>query len=62
MAALAAVHFLAAVLTERMSNNAGAALPAPIAISTAIAPGVDPKPFLVAVTVAASTSFATPVG
>jgi di/tricarboxylate transporter len=62
IAVLAVLYALTAVLTEFMSNNAAAVLLAPIAISTAASFGVDAKPLLMAVTFAASTSFATPVG
>lgn len=59
---LAALYLMALLLTEFMSNAAAAVLLTPIGMSTARMMDVDPTPFLVAVTFAASTSFATPVG
>ncbi len=61
-AVLGMFYVLAALFTSVMSNNAAAVLIAPIAISSAVKLGLDPKPFLMAVTFAASTCFATPVG
>ena len=62
VAMLAALYLLTAVMTEVMSNAAAAVLLAPIAISTAAQIGVEPQPFLMAITFAASTGFSTPVG
>jgi len=62
VAVLAVVYLMTSVMTDTMSNNAAAVLLAPIAISTAEQIGVDPRPFLMAITFAASTGFSTPVG
>ena len=59
---LAVLYLMALLLTEFMSNAAAAVLLTPIGVSTASMMNVDATPFLIAVTFAASTSFATPVG
>lgn len=57
-----AIYLLTSVLTELVSNNAVAVVVTPIAIGLAHALGIDPRPLVVAVMVAASASFATPIG
>jgi di/tricarboxylate transporter len=59
---LSAFFFLAMVLTNFISNQATAVVLAPIALEVAATLGVSPRPFLMAVTYAASLSFMTPVG
>jgi di/tricarboxylate transporter len=61
-AALAVIYFTTMLLTELLSNNATAALMYPITMATAQSLGADPKPFLVALMIAASCGFATPFG
>ena len=62
VAVLAVIYLMTSVMTDTMTNAAAAVLLAPIAISTAEQIGVDPRPFLMAITFAASTGFSTPVG
>ena len=57
-----AVYLLTSVLTEMVSNNAVAVVITPIAIGLAAEMGIDARPLVVAVMVAASASFATPIG
>lgn len=61
-AVLSAFFFLSMMLTNVISNNATAVLLAPVAIEAAASIGVSPVPMLVAVTLAASLSFMTPIG
>ncbi|OSP54032.1 SLC13 family permease [Pseudoruegeria sp. SK021] len=57
-----AVYLLTSVLTEMVSNNAVAVVVTPIAIGLAHELGLDPRPLVIAVMIAASASFATPIG
>ncbi len=57
-----AVYLLTSVLTELVSNNAVAVVMTPIAIGLGQALGLDARALVVAVMVAASASFATPIG
>jgi di/tricarboxylate transporter len=50
------------VLTELVTNNAAALLMLPIAVSAAGATGLDPRGAAIAVAVAASASFLSPIG
>jgi di/tricarboxylate transporter len=59
---LSIVYLLTMILTEFLSNNATAILLTPIAIGLAHGIGIDPRPFVVAVMLASSNAFATPIG
>ena len=59
---LLGVTLATVVTTELITNNAAAALLFPIAVASAHHLGVDPRPFAIAVAVAASNSFLTPIG
>jgi di/tricarboxylate transporter len=62
MAALAAIYIGTLILTEIISNNAAAVLAFPFCIQTAALMEVSNRPFIFAVTLAASQAFASPIG
>jgi di/tricarboxylate transporter len=61
IAVLAGFYLLTVALTQPMSNQAAALVVLPVAIKTAVALGLNPRTFAVAVTFAASSSFLTPL-
>jgi di/tricarboxylate transporter len=61
-AALAMVYLTTLIVTELITNNAAAALMFPFAMATASRLGVSYMPFVIAVMIAASAGFATPIG
>ncbi|MCW5959645.1 MAG: SLC13 family permease [Pyrinomonadaceae bacterium] len=60
-AVLAGFFVLTVALTQPMSNQAAALVVLPVAIKTAVALGLNPRTFAVAITYAASFSFITPL-
>jgi di/tricarboxylate transporter len=60
--ALALVYLVVSVLTEMLTNNATAILMVPVVLSLTTAMGIDAEPFMIAIMMAASASFATPLG
>lgn len=50
------------LLTETITNNAAAVIMVPLALAVTQQAGLDPEPFMLAIMIAASASFATPLG
>jgi di/tricarboxylate transporter len=61
MPLLAALFLITSTFTQVLSNTATTVLIAPIAMSLALRLGYQPQAFLMAVALAASTAFASPV-
>ncbi|MBE9136598.1 SLC13 family permease [Nodosilinea sp. LEGE 07088] len=59
---LAIVYGVTTILTEVITNNAAAAVVFPIALSLSQTLGVSFIPFVIAIMIAASASFSTPIG
>ena len=62
MGALIVLYGVTLIATELLSNATVAVLITPAAVALAESLGVDPRPFLVGVMMAASAAFATPFG
>jgi len=62
LAVMMGIFVLTGLLTEVMSNAAATVLAVPIAIDAALGLGADPHAFVMAIVIAASTSFLMPIG
>ncbi|MBQ9137224.1 MAG: SLC13/DASS family transporter [Alistipes sp.] len=61
-ALLIAIYLTTNIITELITNNAAAAFAFPVALSVASQAGINPTPLCVAICIAASASFCTPIG
>jgi di/tricarboxylate transporter len=62
LAVMMGIFVMTGLLTEVMSNAAATVLAVPIAIDAAISLGANPQAFVMAIVIAASTSFLMPIG
>lgn len=62
IAALAAIYLLGSIMTEMITNNAAAVLLFPLCLQMASQYGIDSRPLVIALILAASASFMTPIG
>jgi di/tricarboxylate transporter len=62
LAVMMGIYVMSGLLTEVMSNAAATVLAVPIAIDAARSLGADPHAFVMAIVIAASTSFLMPIG
>ena len=59
---LAVIYLVSQLFTETITNVAVASIMLTVSVSVAVVGGYDPRPFIIAVTLAASLSFVTPIG
>jgi len=62
IAALAALYFGTMLLNELITNNGAAVLAFPFAVELSSSLNVSPRPFVIAIAIAASYAFASPIG
>ncbi|MDO8907669.1 MAG: SLC13 family permease [Pseudohongiella sp.] len=59
---LVLTYITVTLLTETITNNAAAVIMVPLALAITEQAGLNPEPFILAIMIAASASFATPLG
>lgn len=59
---LVLIYSAVSLLTETITNNAAAVIMVPLALAITQQAGLNPEPFMLAIMIAASASFATPLG